>query len=257
MPRVVPSQIREFIDEVFPFALTQRHYNVDIQYRGKVAALLRLADELPEELVHMDSADYNHFVLSLSTIRSTLDFQPWISGGFPHAQHYGMALGDAIFTLRTCIDPLSDQQIPEATTGLPFIADAPLRESIRADIAFANQALNGGEWKATTVLAGAAAEALLLWAITTKKTKTEVGAARSATIPKASSNPNDWGLDEYIKVAHNLALIRDNTAKQADLAKGFRNLIHPGRSARLKEVCNKGTAHSALAALELVLRDIS
>jgi hypothetical protein len=242
---------------MFSFALTRQQYNVDIQYRGKVTALLRLADELPEELVHMDSADYNRFVFSLSTMRSTLEFEPWISGGHPNAQLYGMALGEAISTLRTCISPLSDQQIPEATTGLPFITDAPLRESIRADIAFADQAFSGGEWKAATVLAGAAAEALLLWAITAKKTKTEVGAARSATIPKASSDPNRWGLDEYIKVAHNLGLIGDNAAKQADLAKHFRNLIHPGRSARLKEVCDKGTAHSALAALELVLRDIS
>jgi hypothetical protein len=178
MPRVVPSQIRGFIDEVFSFVLTQPQYNVNVQYRGKVTALLRLADELPEELVRMDSADYNRFVLSLSTIRSTLEFETWNSGGHPHAQLCGFALGDAISTLRTCINPLSDQQIPEATTGLPFITDAPLRESIRADIAFANQAVSGGEWKAATVLAGAAAEALLLWAITAKRTKTEVGTVR-------------------------------------------------------------------------------
>jgi hypothetical protein len=86
MPRVVPSQIREFIDEFFSFALTGQQYNVDIQYRGKVTALLRLADELPAELVRMDSADYNRFILSLSTIRSTLELEPWISGGHPHAQ---------------------------------------------------------------------------------------------------------------------------------------------------------------------------
>ena len=68
---------------------------------------------------------------------------------------------------------MDDQQIAEATTGLALIEDLPLRESIRADIAFADQAFGGGEWKAATVLAGAAAEALLLWAITDEKDQGE------------------------------------------------------------------------------------
>ena len=64
-------------------------------------------------------------------------------------------------------------------------------------------------------------------------------------------------LDLYIKVARHLALIEDDTEKQADLARGFRNLIHPGRSARLAKVCDRGTALSALAAVELIVRDLS
>lgn len=171
MPRVVPSQIVEFIDSKFPFARTRQQYNVDIQYRGRVNALLQLADELPEELIRMDSADYNRFVLSLSTIRSTLVLEPWISRG-QLAELYGRELGDAISDLRSCIDRLPDQDIPEATTGLGFIEDAPLRESIRADIAFANQAFSGGEWKATTVLAGAAAGALLAGLLSPRRAQT-------------------------------------------------------------------------------------
>jgi hypothetical protein len=256
MPRVVPSQIVDFIDSKFPFARTRQQYNVDIQYRGRVNALLQLADELPEELIRMDSADYNRFVLGLSTIRSTLELEPWISRGHL-AQLYDRELGDAISDLRSCIDRLPDQHIPEATTGLAFIEDAPLRESIRADIAFANQAFGGGEWKATTVLAGAAAEALLLWAITEKKSQAEVENARRAVIPEARKDPNSWVLDGYIKLAKTLELIEAETEKQADLARGFRDLIHPGRAARLAKVCDRGTALSALAAVELIVRDIS
>jgi len=256
MPRVVPSQVVEFIDTVFGFARSRQQYNVDLQYKDRVTALLRLVEELPDELLIMDGATYNRFVLSVATMKSMLDLGDWVSRA-PTANFYDRRLGEAISDLRDCLGPLPDQQVPSATAGLLFITDAPLRESIRGDIAFANQALSGGEWKAATVLAGAAAEALLLWAITAKKTKAEVGVARATAIPKASSDPNDWGLDGYIKVARALSLIKDNTAKQAALAKDFRNLIHPGRSARLKEVCDKGTAHSTLAALELVLRDIS
>jgi hypothetical protein len=144
------------------------------------------------------------------------------------------------------------------TSELTFIADDDLRDSIRIDISAANRALHDGLWKASTVLAGAAAEALLLWAITAKKTTAEVkAAARSAAIPNPSSDPNNWRLDAYIKIARALDLIKDNTATLADLAKDFRNLIHPGRSARLKEVCDRGTAHSALAAVEFIVRDLS
>jgi hypothetical protein len=258
MPRVVPSQIVEFIDDHFPFARPPRQqYNVDPQYKDRVTALLRLVEELPDDLLMMDKDAYTRFVLSASTMKSTLDRDDWMISRGPMAQLYDRGLGVAICDLRASLEPLPDEQTPAATAGLSFITDTQLRDSIRSDIAFANQAFSGGEWKAATVLAGAAAEALLLWAITAKKTKTEVGAARSATIPTASSDPNGWGLDGYIKVARNLGLIGDKTAKQADLAKHFRDLIHPGRSARLKEVCDKGTAHSALAALELVLRDIS
>jgi len=152
--------------------------------------------------------------------------------------------------------PLPDQQIPAPTADLQFIKDAPLRESIRADIAFANQALSNAEWKAATVLAGAAAEALLHWAITRKKAS-EVEGARAAVNSPASKNPDAWNLDGYIKVAKHLALIEDETEKQANLAREFRNLIHPGRSARLAKVCDRGTALSALAAVEFIVRDLS
>lgn len=107
------------------------------------------------------------------------------------------------------------------------------------------------------MLAGAAAEALLHWAVTEKKLKPEVESARAALIPEARKDPNRWGLYEYAKVARFLGLIEPETEKHADLAREFRDLIHPGRSTRLAKVCDRGTALSALAAVELVVRDLS
>jgi hypothetical protein len=102
----------------------------------------------------------------------------------------------------------------------------------------------------------AAAEALLLWAIE-RKTPSDVETARVIVIPSASTDVNRWDFDGYIKVAQQLLLVDPETAKQAHLAREFRNLIHPGRSARLAKVCDKGTAHSALASVELIVRDLS
>ena len=256
MPRVVPSQIVEFVDAHFPHARSRLEYVVDAQFKGSVSALLRLVNELPNELLILENTEYNRFVLSVSTIDSTLGLQTWNDKVHPAAQLDGRKLGDAITELRACLVPLPDQQIPAPTADLQFIKDAPLRESIRADIAFVNQALRNAEWKAATVLAGAAAEALLHWAITRKKAS-EVEGARAAVNSPASKNPDAWNLDGYIKVAKHLALIEDETEKQANLAREFRNLIHPGRSARLAKVCDRGTALSALAAVEFIVRDLS
>ena len=65
------------------------------------------------------------------------------------------------------------------------------------------------------------------------------------------------GLERIYHGRRKLGLIDGETTKQADLAREFRNLIHPGRSARLAKICDRGTALSALAAVELIVRDIS
>ena len=95
------------------------------------------------------------------------------------------------------------------------------------------------------------------WAITEKKSELEIEAAREALIPKAHKDLNRWNLDGYTKVARSFGLIEAETEKQADLAREFRNLIHPGRSTRFAKVCDRGTALSALAAVELIVRDLS
>jgi hypothetical protein len=158
--------------------------------------------------------------------------------------------------LQRLLTKCPDETPSPSTAALAFIHDADLRDSIRNDISAANRALHDGLWKAATVLAGGATEALLLWAIAEKKSTSDIENARIAVAPLAK-DPNSWGLDGYIKVARHLALIEDETVTQADLAREFRNLIHPGRAARLAKVCDRGTALSALAAVELVVRDLS
>jgi hypothetical protein len=54
-----------------------------------------------------------------------------------------------------------------------------------------------------------------------------------------------------------MEIIKSETFTLALPAKGFRNLVHPGRSIRLGEKCNRGTAYTALAALEHVVNDLS
>jgi hypothetical protein len=138
-----------------------------------------------------------------------------------------------------------------------------VRESIRNDVGVTYRALNNNEWKAATILGGATIEALLHWRLgqpnpTQAEIKTAVSSLR-ATNPKFSvpQTLDDWVLAQFIPVAEELKIIKPITAKAPDLAREFRNLIHPGVGVRKNTLCDKATAHSAIAALEHVIRDLS
>lgn len=82
-------------------------------------------------------------------------------------------------------------------------------------------------------------------------------AVKKGALQKAPpSDPIGWVLHQYIEIAAELGLVEAATAVQARLAKDFRNLIHPGRAINKQEVCDRGTALSANAAVELVSRDL-
>ena len=156
-----------------------------------------------------------------------------------------------------------DEHPPASTTELSIIKDDDLRENIRRDIGATTRALNNAEWKAATVLAGATIEALLHWRL--QEPSPGKPAIQSAiqklvadgTLRKPNTNRDFWGLDEFIKVTRKLNLIKPDTATAAGLAQNYRNLIHPGRAQRLAQIRDRGTALSAVGALDHVIRDLS
>lgn len=167
--------------------------------------------------------------------------------------------------LRNALAKCPDEVPSPLTVGLIFIADIDLRDNIRRDISAANQDMANGEWKGATVLAGSATEALLLWAVqdADQQKSGAINAAASTLVATKTlsampnSNPERWSLSELIEVALQMQLITSETATQARIGKDFRNLIHPGRAARLGQVCDRATSLSALAAVEHVVRDLT
>jgi hypothetical protein len=258
MSRVVPSQIVKLIGRVGG-SLTGEPGEALRRYDApEIAAIVELASELPDELLVLSGDDYSHYRIGILSLIELLSF--WKNNSslpvstVPFQALTGVA---AIRILGNLLSKCPDESPSQSTAELLFISDDAFRESIRNDISAANRALHDGLWKAATVLAGAAAEALLRWAITDRKSSADIETARAAVIHSAPPDPDRWDLDGYIKVAGELGLIHTETAKQTDLAREFRNLIHPGRSARLAKVCDRGTALSALAAVELIVRDLS
>jgi hypothetical protein len=74
---------------------------------------------------------------------------------------------------------------------------------------------------------------------------------------RPDNNIDNWTLQHFIEVAADLHLLAPDTYSAARLAQNFRNLIHPGRANRLAQTCDRGTAYSAVGALEHVIRDLT
>jgi hypothetical protein len=262
MSRVVPSQVVELIDQLFPPTRTAGRFDVHMGGAGHLAAILAFAKEVPPELLTLAGQDLADYVVSVALIETVLHL--WTSAG-SHWKLTDYRATNPVVLLRRALEKCPDEAPSPATAQLLFITDTDLRESVRRDISAADQDFVNGEWKGATVLAGSATEALLLWAIqeADRSMPGAVGAATATLVrvgtlsQKPDSIPERWNLIELIEVAHELKLIVLTTVQQARLGKNFRNLIHPGRAARLGEVCDRATALSARAAVAHVVRDLT
>ena len=265
MPRVVPSDVVRAIDRMFPTMVRdpKAFPNVASGDLPSLAALVGLIESVPDEVIILEPSRFAELTASVSFLRAIADaFQasreplPLLLRGFDQ---------NPIALIRAAMAACPDEAPARETTALSFIGDEGLRQSIRLDISGANRDLAQGEWKGATVLAGSAIEALLLWAL--QAYETQKPGARADAISallggkvltrQADANPERWDLHEYVEVAAHLGIIKPDTAILVRLAKGFRNLIHPGRAIRLGEKCDRATALGALAAVEAVARDLT
>jgi hypothetical protein len=260
MPRVVPSQVVDFIDGAGDLSVFDNNAMRQID-AAALSGLLNLLDELPQELLALDAESYVDFVCCKARVRAELErwkgntdlrFGPWLTE----------LLHDALARIRRVISRCPDQAPAPATTELKFIADADLRENLRIDIGAVERALSSGEWKAVTVLAGSVIEALLHWSLQQRSPVDITNATTALLAAKELKRPPDpnldrWDLHEFTEVCANLAIIKADTHTETRLARQFRNLIHPGRAQRIGQKCDRGTALSSVAALDHVVRDLS
>jgi hypothetical protein len=257
----MPSQVVEAIDELFPHA--KGGVRVPALAAGdssSMAAIVELVRQIPGDLITVSPEDYSSLVLAINTME--MHMKIWIARG-PSGHMKGVKGIDAITVIRRVLSKCSDEHPPASIGTFLFIPDGELRDSVRRDVGAASRALEISEWKAATVLAGAAMEALLLWAVQKPDTQDKLAAAitaavRSGTLQRPPpSNSEEWSLAQYIEVAAELGVIRAETVHAARLATNFRNLIHPGREMRAGQICNRATALSAIAALEHVINELS
>jgi hypothetical protein len=266
MPRVVPSQVVSFINQTFPWlrAPGQGNMGLNWQHAGEAAGLLRLVDEIPNELLIMGTREYTEFVCSIEAIRNRVAL--WQNQQNPNIQlNVGVIFRDLhpVTVICQALAQCPDESPAPSTSELTFISDPDLKSNLRNDIGAVNRALSNGEWKAATVLAGSVIEALLLWALQQRSPEEVTSAVTTLrnsgalTGIQANGQLEKWRLHEYVEVAEEIGIIKRETGIQSRLAKDFRNLIHPGRALRLAQTCDRATALSAVAGVEHVVRDLT
>lgn len=223
-----------------------------------------LADQIPGELLTMESALYALFISAKGHIRHRLVY--WATSDPNRGHDLGVMPGQPeqipVTVIRDALAKCEDESPAPATSELNFIADPDLRTNLRNDIGAINRALVKGEWKAATVLAGSAIEALLLCDLQNRRQATFPAAVTALVAnhtfqQQPSSDPEEWTLHHYVEIEAHLGIIKPDTVTEARLAKKFRNLIHPGRAQRLGQKCDRGTALASVAALDHVVRDLT
>lgn len=261
MPRTLPSQLVKTIEQLFPHWVKREGRTTEVSGGSdltfKFQAVLDLVEQIPPELITLNDEEYAIFSASVSALRWNLNHPAARdSGGFMILLHTIREFGNAnpIALIFDMLGKCPDEFPTASTNELPFIDDTDLRHSLRNDLSAVSRALVNSEWKAATVLAGSVLEALLLWKLDKNRTK---AMATDHAKQKKLKSLEHWHLPNYIEAAAELKLVEEPTAIQARLAQDFRNLIHPGRSVRLGQICNRGTAFGAVAAVELVIEDLA
>lgn len=257
MPRIVPSTVRQFVkdDPVLTNCTDQdpkKQPQLGHLQAFELSALLHLLDQLPEELMPTDPHAYMDLVLGMNAIRHAVEV--WRAGDQkiilkPLKRWDGL---NAVALVMKALAAASDEAPAATTKTLLFIPNEDDRTTLQNDIGGVERAVQSSEWKAATVLAGSVIEALLLWALSQNTS----AALTAANAPKGKNDLGRWDLVDLIKVAHELKLISDHTATQADLARNYRNLIHPAVAERRKMIADRPTAFAAFAGMDLVAANL-
>jgi len=261
MPRIVPSQIVEFIETSFPNIKEKPSDNFSLgkNHSAVVTAVADLIDQIPSELILLEGRDYVGLVAAVSAMRTTVEF--WKVRDYGLGNTPGFKERNPLLVVHSILSDCPDEFPSKKSKKLPFIEDEQFRRNLEIDLSATDRALLNGEWKAATILAGSVIEALLLWSLKRKR-QSEVIAVVEALVDEKVLNgkPNKdivhWTLSPFIEVAHKMKIISLQTTQQARLAQGYRNLIHAGREFRLKKRCDRGTALSAVAAIEHIVGDL-
>jgi hypothetical protein len=261
MQAVVPSQVVAAVLKLFPGAKEPGELTLRSQQLPQLMAIVRLVRRVPSQLLTAPIEQYVELEQAIETIEQSL----WLLSREQY-QFQISTVGDTgksvIKVIYNVLKACQDTFPASSAASLRFITDQKTRDSISREIGSVESAVRNGEWKAATVLAGAAIEALLLWRLSSFSEE-ETSSAVTRCLKEGSlghrpkSNKLDWTLPEMIETSAQLSILRSNTVTEARQCKDFRNLIHPGRVLASEAECNRGTAFSAVAALDFVVSDLA
>jgi hypothetical protein len=244
-----PTAIVEFLESTYTW-LPDQPAPASPRNPGEVKALLSLLERVPDEFIQVSSKELVEYLVAKEQLAVGLTSE-W--------RQFNGAEREAVRKIYQILKRCPDSAPPAEATEPQFITDPEFRKDLHNDIGQVNQSLRSGQHKAATVLAGAVVEAVLLWALQNKRTKSDIEAAATSlgkSVNLTSRPLESWYLPDLIEFAHATGLISPTAQAAATQAKDFRNLIHPGRAARLAKKCSHSTALLALGAVEAVIEEL-
>ncbi|MHC1682725.1 MAG: hypothetical protein AB6733_07225 [Clostridiaceae bacterium] len=129
------------------------------------------------------------------------------------------------------------------TASFDFITDNEFRAGLETDYSEMLVAIENAAYKSAQVMAGSIIEAMLIDALI-------------AGGHVSMENGLRMDLSEAINLAKEKGIISATTADLSSVIKGYRNLIHPGRSIRLKEIPTADSAQVSQALVAMVIREV-
>ena len=125
-----------------------------------------------------------------------------------------------------------------------FMTNEDLRDVLHQDHSEMLSCFETRAWKAVHVLAGSIVEAVLVdYLLEEQHEKEEVLFKKN--------------LHEIIELSKNMNMLSNRTLDLCSVIKGYRNLVHPGRSVRTEDQVDEHTAQVALSLVEIIAGEIS
>jgi hypothetical protein len=123
---------------------------------------------------------------------------------------------------------LSSSDSPPSFSKL--VSDSKMQEILKKRWIECTSCLDAGVPLAATVMMGGLLEGLLLARINQESNKTSIFTAKATPKDKKTGNPfslKDWGLSDFISVAHELKWISESAKDVGVVLRDYRNYIHP------------------------------
>ena len=139
-----------------------------------------------------------------------------------------------------------NEQTVDVHALFSFISDRKFRSSLANDYEELLKALHSESWKAAHVSAGSVVEALLIdYLVSLDYAK------------KTGKDALELDLSKAIDACKKEGVLSDRASGLATVIRGYRNLIHPGRVIRLKEIVDKNSAAVAKALVDMVIGEVA
>lgn len=128
-------------------------------------------------------------------------------------------------------------------SSFDFVADDEFRRVLESDKREMRRCAETEAWKAVHVLSGSIIEAVLLDYLVSER-----------HLRKEDALKMDLG--KAIELSAKKSIISEKVSELASAVKGYRNLVHAGRSIRTREIPDAHSAHIVINVLEMILAEI-